>query len=54
MYKMYEIKIEENAEKFLKKIQKKDADIILKKIYSLRDNPFPHLKRLKGEKLWRI
>ena len=51
---MYEIKIEENAERFLKKIDKKDSEIILKKLYSIRENPFPHLKRLKGEKLWRL
>ncbi len=51
---MYNLEIEENAEKFLKKIQKKDAEIILKKLYSIRENPFPHLKRLQGEKLWRL
>jgi len=51
---MYELKIEENAERFLKKIHKKDAEIILKKLYSIREDPFPHLKRLKGEKLWRL
>jgi len=51
---MYSIQIEENAEKFLKKIPKKDAEIILKKIYSLRKNPFISLKRLKGHKLWRL
>ena len=51
---MYSIKIEENAKRFLKKIPKKDSDIILNKIYSLRDNPFRFLKRLKGHKLWRL
>jgi len=51
---MYSIQIERNAENFLKKIQKKDAEMILKKIYSIRDNPFRFLKRLKGEKLWRL
>lgn len=51
---MYELHIEEYAEKFLRKIQKRDAEIILKKLHSLRENPFPHLKRLKGEKLWRL
>lgn len=51
---MYSIKIEKNAERFLKKIPKKDSDIILNKIYSLRDNPFRFLKRLKGHKLWRL
>ena len=51
---MYSVKIEENAERFLKKIPKKDSDIILNKIYSLRNNPFRFLKRLKGHKLWRL
>jgi len=51
---MYSIKIEENAEKFLKKIPKKDREIVLNKIYSLRENPFRFLKRLQGNKLWRL
>lgn len=51
---MYSIQIEENAEKFLKKLNRKDADMILNKIYSIRDNPFRFLKRLQGEKLWRL
>lgn len=51
---MYSIEIEKNAETFLKKIPKKDAKIILNKIYSIRDNPFRFLKRLQGEKLWRL
>ncbi|GBE20341.1 hypothetical protein BMS3Abin17_01079 [archaeon BMS3Abin17] len=51
---MHSLQIEEIAERFLKKIQKKDADMILKKLYSIRENPFPHLKKLKGSKLWRL
>ncbi|MCK5149372.1 type II toxin-antitoxin system RelE/ParE family toxin [Candidatus Pacearchaeota archaeon] len=51
---MYSIKIEKNAEKFLKKIPKQDSEIILNKIYSLKENPFRFLKRLKGYKLWRL
>lgn len=51
---MYSIEISGSAKKFLKKIQKKDSDIILNKIYSLGINPFPYLKRLKGDKLWRL
>jgi mRNA interferase RelE/StbE len=51
---MYSIRIEENAEKFLKKLDKKDAEMILEKIYGLRDNPFRFLKRLQGDKLWRL
>lgn len=51
---MYLVQIEENAEKFLKKLPKKDAEVILRKIYSMRDNPYRFLKRLKGDKLWRL
>lgn len=51
---MYSIQIEENAQKFLKKLNKKDADLILNKIYSIKDNPFRFLKRLQGDKLWRL
>lgn len=51
---MYSIEITANAEKFLKKLENKDAELILRKIYELRENPFRFLKRLQGEKLWRL
>ena len=51
---MYSVQIEENAEKFLKKLNKRDKEIILRKIYSIRENPFRFLKRLQGGKLWRL
>lgn len=51
---MYSIQIEENAKNFLKKLQKKDAEMILNKIYSIRENPFRFLKRLQGGNLWRL
>ena len=51
---MYSIQIEKNAEDFLKKLQKRDAEIILNKIYSIRENPYRFLKRLQGEKVWRL
>ena len=51
---MYSIQIEKNAEDFLKKLQKRDAEIILNKIYSIKENPYRFLKRLQGEKLWRL
>ncbi len=51
---MYSVQVEENAERFLKKLNKKDSELILKKIYSIRDNPFRFLKRLQGERLWRL
>lgn len=52
--KMYAIQIEKNAEEFLKKLNKNDAGMILRKIYSLRDNPFRFLKKLQGNNLWRL
>jgi mRNA-degrading endonuclease RelE of RelBE toxin-antitoxin system len=51
---MYSIQIEKNAEDFIKKLDKKDAEMILNKIYSIRENPFRFLKRLQGDKLWRL
>jgi len=51
---MYSIEFTATAEKFLKKLEKKDAELILKKIYEIRENPFRFLKRLQGEKLWRL
>ena len=51
---MFQIELTETAKDFLKKLQKKDAEIILRKIYSIRENPYRFLKRLQGEKLWRL
>ena len=51
---MFQIELTETAKGFLKKLQKKDAEIILNKIYSMRENPYRSLKRLHGEKLWRL
>ncbi|MFH1801768.1 MAG: type II toxin-antitoxin system RelE/ParE family toxin [archaeon] len=51
---MFQIELTETAKGFLKKLQKKDMEIILNKIYSLRENPYRFLKRLHGEKLWRL
>ena len=51
---MFQIELTETVKDFLKKLQKKDAEIILNKIYSIRENPYRFLKRLQGEKLWRL
>jgi mRNA interferase RelE/StbE len=51
---MYSVELTETSKKFLKKLNKKDFDLILNKIYSIKDNPFRYLKRLQGEKLWRL
>lgn len=51
---MYSIDLTKKAERFLKKISKTDSEIILKKIYSIREAPFQYVKRLEGSKLWRL
>lgn len=51
---MFQIELTETAKGFLKKLQKKDAESIIKKIYSIRENPYRFLRRLQGEKLWRL
>jgi mRNA interferase RelE/StbE len=51
---MFAIDLSNSSENFLKKLPKRDAELILKKIYSIRDNPFRFLKRLQGDKLWRL
>lgn len=51
---MYNVQIVNKAKKYLSKLPKKDSNIILNKIYSIRKNPFHYLKRLKGSKLWQL
>ena len=51
---MFQIEFTETAKDFFKKLQKKDSEIVLNKIYSIRENPYRFLKRLQGEKLWRL
>lgn len=51
---MYFVELSGPAKKFLGKIPKQDSDIILNKIYSLRENPFRFLKKMQGNKLWRL
>ena len=51
---MYTLEISKIVKNFLEKLNKKDSEIILNKIYSIRENPFRYLKRLQGEKLWRL
>lgn len=51
---MYSIELSGRSKKFLKKIPKKDAEIILKKLNQLKHNPFRYLKKLQGNKLWRL
>ncbi len=51
---MYSISISRKAIKDLKKLDFKTKEKILKKIYSVRFNPFSYVKRLQGKKLWRL
>jgi mRNA interferase RelE/StbE len=51
---MYSIEFSGQANKFFQKLQKQDQLIISKKIGQLKENPFRYLKRLQGDKLWRL
>lgn len=51
---MYSVFISKEAAKFLKKLDKNQSEAILKKIYSIKEEPFSHLKKIKGSKLWRL
>lgn len=51
---MYSLELTETAKKFLKKCEKKETELILNKLQDVRENPFHYLKRLQGEKLWRL
>ena len=50
----YSIEISYSAIKQLKKLDKMVAEIIAKKLNSIRDDPFRHLKKLEGSKLLRL
>lgn len=51
---MFNIFFSEKARKQLKKLDDVPRERILKKVYSIRKNPFSYLKRLHGSKLWRL
>ena len=51
---MYSVLISEKAKRQLEKLPKNIKEIVLNKIYSIRDNPFSYLKKLGGSKLWRL
>ena len=50
----YAIEMSDSAIKQLKKLDKTAAGIIVKKLISITDDPFRHLKKLEGSKLWRL
>lgn len=51
---MYSIEFSKKAQDFFNKLDDKDAYIISEKIDCLKENPHRYLKRLQGEKLWRL
>lgn len=42
------------SKKQLKKIDVSSRSKILKKLNSIREDPFPYLKKLKGSRFWRL
>lgn len=51
---MFKIILSNKSKNFIEKLDKKDAEKILKKIYSIRYNPFRYLKKLQRDMLWRL
>jgi len=51
---MYQIWFSKKAKKQVKKLSKDSKELILKKIYSIRQEPFRYLKKLEGTRLWRL
>lgn len=51
---MYKICLSATSEKFLRKLPKKQTEIILNKLYSIRHEPFRYVIRLKGINLWKL
>jgi len=46
--------IQPNAKKDLKKLPKKVVETVLKKLYSVKDNPLRYIERLKKSPLWKL
>lgn len=51
---MYSVEFSKPANKFFQKLLKSDKVMIARKIEEMRTNPFYFLKKLKGNKLWRL
>ena len=51
---MYSVEISATSERFLKKLPRKDAERILEKLQSIRDEPLRYVVRLKGTRLWKL
>lgn len=51
----YEVKLKSSVKKQLKRLDKKQAERILVRIYLLADNPYPRgVEQLTGQKAYRI
>ncbi|MFH1053450.1 MAG: type II toxin-antitoxin system RelE/ParE family toxin [Candidatus Woesearchaeota archaeon] len=46
--------IQPTAKKNLKKLPNSVREIILKKLFSIKDNPLPHIEKLKESALWKL
>ncbi|MBI3051525.1 type II toxin-antitoxin system RelE/ParE family toxin [Candidatus Woesearchaeota archaeon] len=42
------------AKKSLRKLPREIAEMILRKLYSIKENPLGHIERLKGSQLWKL
>ena len=51
---MYKVELSAISEKFLKKIQKNEAERILQRLHSIREEPFRYIVRLKGTLLYKL
>jgi len=46
--------LQNQSKKYLRKVHKKIAEEILKKLYKIRHSPLRYLERLAGHSLWKL
>lgn len=51
---MFSIDITQEAEKDLEELDNKTAQIIIKKLWSIKQNPLHYIERLQGMTLWKL
>ena len=51
---MYDVELTNEAQKFLRKLDKHEQEKILKKIYCIKENPISFLKKLSANHYWRL
>ena len=51
---MFSLEFSRLANKFFQRLPKEDQLMISKKLFSIKEDPFHYLKKLKGSKLWRL